>query len=137
MSSRSISATKKALLGQKAREALERAYAPYSGVKVGAAVLTERGQVFSGANVENASYGLSLCAERAAVAAAAAAEGPGMRIRAIAVATDRPGPFSPCGACRQVIFEFGPETLVIFQGKEGLLEVPIGELLPQAFGLQS
>jgi cytidine deaminase len=124
------------MLVNAAREALARAYAPYSGVKVGAAVLTEKGQVFVGANVENASYGLSLCAERAAIAQAVAAEGPGVRIRAIAVATDQPGLFSPCGACRQVIFEFGPEALVIFPGAEGLIEAPITDLLPHAFRLQ-
>ncbi len=120
-----------------AREALDMAYAPYSGVKVGAAVLTEKGQVFGGANTENASYGLSLCAERAAIAVAMAAEGPGMRIRALAVVSDRPGPFAPCGACRQVIYEFGPEALVIFQGEEGLTEAPITDLLPHAFRLQT
>ncbi len=136
MSSKSSSEREKALLVQMAREALERAYAPYSGVKVGASVLTEKGQVFVGANVENASYGLSLCAERAAIAGAVAAEGPGMQIRAIAVASDRPGPFSPCGACRQVIFEFGPEALVIFPGETGSIEAPITELLPRAFRLQ-
>jgi cytidine deaminase len=119
-----------------AREALARAYAPYSGVRVGAAVLTEQGQVFSGVNVENASYGLTLCAERAAIATAVAGEGPGMRIKAIAVASDRPGPLAPCGACRQVINEFGPEALVIFPGEEGLVETPISELLPYAFCLQ-
>jgi cytidine deaminase len=119
-----------------AREALARAYAPYSGLRVGAALLTEQGQVFSGANVENASYGLSLCAERAAIAAAVAGEGPGMRIKAMAVASDRPGPLAPCGACRQVINEFGPEALVIFPGEEGLVETPISELLPYAFCLQ-
>ena len=119
-----------------AREALYRAYAPYSGIKVGAAVLTEQGQVFSGANVENASYGLSLCAERAAIAAAVAGEGPGMRIRAIAVASGRTGALAPCGACRQVIHEHGPGALVIFQGEEGLVTAPIAELLPQAFRLR-
>ena len=117
-------------------QALSLAYAPYSGIKVGAAVLTERGQLFSGVNVENASYGLTLCAERAAIAAAVAAEGPEMRIRALAVVSDQAGPFPPCGACRQVIFEFGPKTLVIFPGEEGLVEAPITELLPYAFRLQ-
>ena len=120
-----------------ARETLARSYAVYSRIRVGAALLTEKGQVFSGANVENASYGLSLCAERAAVAGAVAAEGPGMRIRAIAVVSDQSGPFSPCGACRQMIFEFGPQALVIFPGAEGLIEAPIVELLPHAFRLQS
>ena len=92
--------------------------------------------MFSGANVENASYGLSLCAERAAVAAAVAGEGPGMRLRAIAVASDRTGAFAPCGACRQVIHEHGPGALVIFEGEEGLVTAPIAELLPQAFRLR-
>jgi cytidine deaminase len=119
-----------------ARESLVRVYSPYSGIKVGAAVLTASGQVFSGGNVENASYGLTLCAERAAVAAAVAAEGAEMRLKAIAVVSDQPGPFSPCGACRQVIIEFGPEALVIFQGEKGIMEVPIRELLPYAFGLE-
>ncbi len=119
-----------------AREALTRAYSPYSGIKVGAAVLTEAGQVFGGANVENASYGLTLCAERAAIAAAVAGEGPGVKIRAIAVASDRAGALAPCGACRQVIYEFGPEALVLFEGEDGLITAPIAELLPQAFRLR-
>jgi cytidine deaminase len=119
-----------------AREALGQAYAPYSGIKVGAAVLTAKGQVFSGGNVENASYGLSLCAERAAIAAAVAGEGPSMRIKALAVVSDQAGPFPPCGACRQVIFEFGPEALVIFRGERGFIEAPITELLPYAFRLE-
>jgi len=123
-------------MNEAAREAVAQAYAPYSGIKVGAAVLTEKGQVFVGVNVENASYGLTLCAERAAVAAAVAAEGPSMRIRALAVVSDEIGPFPPCGACRQVIFEFGPEALVIFPGTEGLVEAPISELLPLAFRLR-
>jgi cytidine deaminase len=119
-----------------AREALSRAYAPYSVVKVGAAVLTEKGQVHSGGNVENASYGLTMCAERAAIAVAVAAEGPEMRIRALAVVSDQAGPFAPCGACRQVMYEFGPEALVIFQGEDGLTQSPIAELLPGAFRLK-
>ena len=119
-----------------AEKSIVNSYAPYSGIRVGAAVLTEGGQVFSGANVENASYGLSLCAERAAVAAAVAGEGPGMRIRAIAVASDQAGAFAPCGACRQVIHEHGPGALVIFQGEEGLVTAPIAELLPRAFRLR-
>jgi len=125
----------KTRLIETARDVLARAYAPYSGIKVGAAVLTAKGQVFSGGNVENASYGLTLCAERAAIAQAVAAEGPEMQIRAIAVVSDRPGPFAPCGACRQVIIEFGPEALVIFPGEEEMMAVPISELLPHAFRL--
>jgi cytidine deaminase len=103
---------------------------------VGAALLTAKGQVFTGGNVENASYGLTLCAERAAVAVAVAAEGPGMKIKALAVVSDQIGPFAPCGACRQVILEFGPEALVIFPGEDGLTQVPISELLPHAFRLR-
>jgi len=135
MPSSTAPAKDRALLGQSAREALSKAYAPYSQVRVGAAVLTERGNTFAAGNVENASYGLSLCAERAAIARAVTAEGPAMRIRAIAVVSDRPGLFAPCGACRQVIFEFGPGALVMFQGEKGLLEIPITALLPHAFHL--
>ena len=131
-----LSEPEKARLLHTAREALPRAYAPYSGVRVGAAVLTAKGQVYSGSNVENASYGLTLCAERAAIAGAVATEGPGMRIKALAVVSDQAGPFPPCGACRQVIYEFGPEALVIFPGEEGLISAPITELLPHAFRLR-
>jgi cytidine deaminase len=122
-------------LWQAAGEARSRAYAPYSHIRVGASLLTGQGAVYTGANVENASYGLSLCAERAALAQAVAAEGPTMRVQALAVLSDRPGPFAPCGACRQVIFEFGPEALIMFQGEEGRIEGSITELLPYAFRL--
>jgi len=118
-----------------ARAAQERAYAPYSGLKVGAAVLTEKGAIHAGANVENASYGLTICAERAAIFAAVAAAGPDLRITALAVVGDRPGPLPPCGACRQVLLEFGPEAVVIFQGEKGLEEMPLSRLLPAGFRL--
>jgi cytidine deaminase len=108
-------------LRQAATQARSQAYAPYSCLRVGASVLTMRGNIYTGANVENASYSLSLCAERAALAQAVTAEGPDMRVRALAVVSDRPGPLPPCGACRQVVFEFGPEALT--------------ELFPQAFRL--
>ena len=120
---------------QEAGEALKNAYAPYSGYRVGAALITRKGRVFTGCNVENASYGLTICAERAAVCAAVAAEGPKMRIRALAVVSDPEVPGAPCGACRQVILEFGPEAAVIFQGRDGLLEKPLAELLPLGFQL--
>ncbi len=132
-----ISAAAKSRLLQAAREALDKAYAPYSRFRVGAALLTETGAVFSGANVENASYGLSLCAERAAVAAAVAAAGPALKISALAVVCDAPGACPPCGACRQVIQEFGSEdTVVIFYGPEGLVQKSLGELLPGGFRLR-
>jgi cytidine deaminase len=125
-----------ALLVKAAREALTKAYAPYSRIRVGAAVMSGRGQMYSGGNIENASYGLSVCAERVAVFQAVAAEGgERLTIRAVAVVSDREGLFAPCGACRQVIAEFGPEALVIFQGPEGLVERPITELLPEGFRL--
>ena len=120
---------------QAAREAAGRAYAPYSKFRVGAAVLTEKGNIFSGCNVENASYGLSICAERAAIFAAVAAEGADMKIRGLAVFTESGAPCAPCGACRQVIFEFGPEAVVLYKGPDGLKETNIAELLPEGFRL--
>ena len=122
-------------LWQAATEARSRAYAPYSRLRVGASVLTARGAVYTGANVENASYGLSLCAERAALVQAVGAEGPDLSVQALAVVSDQPGPLAPCGACRQMLFEFGPQALVLFQGDAGPTEVPLSELLPHAFQL--
>ena len=120
---------------QAARQVLEQAYAPYSRFRVGAALLTRQGGVFTGANVENASYGLTLCAERAAVAAAVAAEGPGLEIRALAVVSESQEACPPCGACRQVILEFGKKALIIFPGPDGLVEMDLEELLPLGFQL--
>jgi cytidine deaminase len=116
-----------------AREMTARAYAPYSRFRVGAAVLTESGQVHRGCNVENLSYGLTCCAERTAIAAAVAAEGPGVRVRAIAVASDPDVPCSPCGACRQVIRELGPDALVFYRSSGGRVARAIADLLPDAF----
>jgi cytidine deaminase len=121
---------------QSAREAMQRAYAPYSHFKVGAALLTSEGRIFSGCNVENASYGLTNCAERTAVFSAVAQSGPGLTIRVIAVVNDQEVPCSPCGACRQVIYEFGPDAIVVFPGASGWKELPIAELLPEGFRLQ-
>jgi cytidine deaminase len=118
-----------------ARTAFRNAHAPYSNFKVGATILTERGTMYHGCNVENASYGLTICAERNAIFAAVAAEGSGMRIKAVAVATERDGACAPCGACRQVIFEFGPEALVLFRGQTGTEQMPITRLLPEGFRL--
>ncbi len=119
-------------LMERARQARERAYAPYSNFKVGAALLTAGGEVITGGNVENASYGLSMCAERVALFAAVAR---GERdIRAIAVAAGTRA--IPCGACRQVMLELAPEADVITREEDGSLRVQkVKELLPDAFTL--
>ena len=119
-----------------ATEAMQHAYAPYSKFRVGAAILTGSGKVFLGCNVENASYGMTNCAERTAIFCAVADLGPEMEIRAVAVTNDRGVPCSPCGACRQVIYEFGPEAIVFFQGKKGWKQSAIAELLPEGFRLE-
>jgi cytidine deaminase len=119
-----------------ARAARERAYAPYSGYRVGAALRTERGEVVTAANVENTSYGLTICAERAAVAAAVAAGH--RRFEAVAVAADGPELASPCGACRQVLREFpaGPGLRVLLAAESGdeIMTATLEELLPHGFG---
>jgi cytidine deaminase len=114
-----------------ARDARERAYAPYSHFRVGAALDAGDGHVFFGSNVENASYGLSMCAERSAVFAAVSA---GFhRFDAIAIAGPDGELTSPCGACRQVLAEFNPEMLVIFTGSDGPMTASLAELLPHSF----
>jgi cytidine deaminase len=119
-------------LMREARSAMDRAYAPYSRFRVGAAVSTDRG-VFSGANVENASYGLSICAER--VAASSAVSAGARRIDAVAVTSSAAGPASPCGACRQFLYEFGPDMVVISEGRDGGRKVwRLSELLVDGFG---
>jgi len=133
---RTLSDEKRERLLQSARAAMQHAYAPYSHFNVGAALLTSKEEVFSGCNVENASYGLSNCAERTAIFSAVAQSGPGLTIKAIAVVNDQGVPCSPCGACRQVIYEFGPEAIVIFQSANGWKESLITELLPEGFRLQ-
>ena len=119
-----------------ARQALSRAYARYSNFRVGAAVLTEQGEIFSGCNVENASYGLTICAERSAIfTAVQSTKAPKLIIRALAVINGNDVPCSPCGACRQVIFEFGENATVIFRGQQGYQEMGIADLLPESFRL--
>jgi cytidine deaminase len=119
-----------------ARAARERAYAPYSGFRVGAALRTDQGEVVTAGNVENASYGLAICAERVAVAAAVALGH--RRFQAIAVAGPGPDPVPPCGACRQVLREFprGLDLEVVCAGEAGerLLVTTLGALLPDSFG---
>lgn len=117
-----------------AKKSLVNAYAPYSQFRVGAAILTEQGNVFAGCNVENVSYGLSMCAERNAIATAIAAEGSHkFKLRAIAIVNDRDLPCSPCGACRQVIWEFGRDAVAIFKGSSGWQSAKAAELLPWGF----
>mgnify|MGYP001286418110 CR=1 FL=1 len=121
-----------ALVGH-ATDASRRAYAPYSGFAVGAALLGASGAIYPGCNVENAAYPLTICAERSAVARAVC-EGE-RRFRAIAVVAAKGGPCAPCGACRQVLFEFDPDMLVVTTGESGELVVrTVRELLPEAFG---
>jgi cytidine deaminase len=119
-----------------ARAAMKKAYAPYSKFRVGAALVTTSGQVFSGCNVENASYGMTNCAERTAIFSAVAQLGPKLELRAIAVVNDHGVPCSPCGACRQVIYEFGPDATVFFQGAKGEQQAHITKLLPEGFRLK-
>lgn len=133
---RTLSSEQHDKLVEAARAAAQHAYAPYSHFKVGAAVLTAKNEIFSGCNVENASYGLTNCAERTAVFSAVAQSGPDLLIKAIAVVNDQAVPCSPCGACRQVIYEFGPDAIVVFQSATGWKESPITELLPEGFRLQ-
>ena len=119
-----------------ARQALKRAYAPYSKFHVGAAILTDQGEIFTGCNVENASYGLTNCAERSAIfTAVQQAKADQLRIRAVAVVNANNVPCSPCGACRQVISEFGEHAIVIFQGEKDYQEMSIQDLLPKSFRL--
>jgi cytidine deaminase len=136
MATEKLSIADREHLIQAARDATRHAYAPYSKYKVGAALLTEKGEVFSGCNVENSSYGLTNCAERTAIFSAIAQSGPGLMIDAIAVVNGEGTPCSPCGACRQVIYEFGPEALIIFQSASGWREISITELLPEGFRFQ-
>jgi cytidine deaminase len=116
-----------------ARGARVRAYAPYSEFKVGAAALFEGGRIFTGCNVENASRGATRCAEQVAILSGVAAGC--HRLEAVAVVTEGDTPAWPCGICRQVIYEFGPEATVIAATVDGAVEEAcIRELLPRPFG---
>jgi cytidine deaminase len=116
-----------------ARAAREHAYAPYSSFAVGAALLCEDGTLVTACNVENASYGLSLCAERSAVAAAVAAGK--RRFTTLAVVGGAEGASAPCGACRQFLFEFAPALRVLYSEGAGYEQTTLHELLPAAFEL--
>jgi cytidine deaminase len=119
-----------------ARQAREKAYAPYSNFQVGAAVLTAAGEVFTGGNIENASLGATVCAERVAIFTAVAAGQ--RRFTALAVMADTPEPVPPCGLCLQVLAEFSPDCAVLMATTAGRWRLlPLKELLPFAFRLPS
>ncbi|MEK6546175.1 MAG: cytidine deaminase [Nitrospinota bacterium] len=119
-----------------AKIARENAYTPYSNFRVGAAVLTEDNRIFTGCNIENSSYGLSICAERVAIFNAISSGC--KKVTKLAVVTDTEPPASPCGACRQVIFEFGDDVEVIMANLKGEIKImKIDELLKDGFKLNS
>ncbi len=115
-----------------AREVAKHAYAPYSHLHIGAALQGESGQIYRGCNVENASYGLTICAERAAVFAAVVAGEQGFA--GLAISTPDAGPLSPCGACRQVLAEFAQDLEIVSEGKNGETRTfQLSALLPEVF----
>ena len=116
-----------------ARAASEHAYAPYSNFHVGAAILTEGGKIYSGSNIENASYGLSICAERNAATTMAFANPEDRNIELVAVYSPNTSPCFPCGACRQFLREFGCKEVVVDDGS-GLSSYPFEQILPNSFG---
>jgi homotetrameric cytidine deaminase len=132
--------TEPALLNllERAREAALNAYAPYSGFRVGAALRLAGGEIVTGANVENVSYGLTICAERAALVRAVSQFGPAIRVQAVAVANLNSTACPPCGACRQMLAEFTqPEAQAIFPDAEGGEQtVSFRELLPLPFAIK-
>ncbi len=119
-----------------ARAASSKAYAPYSNFRVGAAILTGSGAVHAGCNVENASYGLAICAERNAAArmVAGAVNPDDRKIQLVAVVSPDAAPCFPCGACRQVLHEFGCEEVVVLDASGDLERYPFQAILPYAFG---
>ncbi|MGO9086396.1 MAG: cytidine deaminase [Candidatus Sulfotelmatobacter sp.] len=135
MRTETVSAAMRKKLERVAAKVMKNAHAPYSNFHVGAAILLTNGKVFSGCNVENASYGMTNCAERTAIFSAVAQLGPKIEIRAVAVTNDHGAACSPCGACRQVIYEFGPNATIFFRGKDGPRQAHITELLPEGFRL--
>jgi homotetrameric cytidine deaminase len=124
-------------LYEHALKAAQNSYAPYSGFRVGAALRLASGEVVTGTNVENVSYGLTICAERSALVRAVAEYGPGIRIAAAAVANLNDAPSPPCGACRQVLAEFVlPDAPIAFPAATGMQVMSFSEILPLAFDLK-
>ena len=121
-------------LHRQALESRQRAYVPYSHFAVGAAVEAVSGKIFSGCNVENASYGLTVCAERIAIFNAVAAGE--TRLQRLAVVADSSEPVAPCGACRQVMAEFGVRQIFMYNTAGQCKMVDMSDLLPYAFGPQ-
>jgi cytidine deaminase len=119
-------------LFEAARQISLNAHAPYSNFHVGAAIRTTEGEIFLGCNIENPSYGLTSCAERNAIFSAVAAKGDRVDLQLVAVYTES-AMASPCGACRQVIWEFGRSAQVVFSAGTSLIEASIAELLPCPF----
>jgi cytidine deaminase len=135
-----ISPQQQAELFAAAQQAAAHAYAPYSGFRVGAALLLEGGVIVAAANVENACYGLSICAERSAIARAVAQHGPKLRVHAVAVTNLNNASSSPCGACRQVLSEFMPPDGIVLFPFNGTVQNRIqthtlAELFPLGFNL--
>jgi len=120
-----------------ARDAARNSYSPYSGFRVGAALRLASGGVVTGTNVENVSYGLTMCAERSALVRAVSEFGPTIRITAIAVANLNNAASPPCGACRQMLAEFVlPDAPVVFPAADGLRVMSFSDVLPLAFDMK-
>lgn len=124
-------------LVERAREAALNSYSPYSSFRVGAALKLTDGQIVTGTNVENVSYGLTICAERSALVRAIAEFGPKIRIAAVAIANLNGAASPPCGACRQMLAEFIlPDAPMVFPVAEGMRVMPFFEVLPLAFEMK-
>ena len=122
---------------QSAHEAARNSYSPYSQFKVGAALRLAGGAMVTGTNVENVSYGLTICAERAALVRAVAEFGPEIRIEAVAIANLNEAASPPCGACRQVLAEFiAPDAPVVFPASDGVRVMAFSDVLPLAFDMK-
>lgn len=122
---------------EQARTAARNSYSPYSGFKVGAALRLTNGAIVTGTNVENVSYGLTMCAERSALVRAVSEFGPGIRIAAVAVANLNDAASPPCGACRQMLAEFVlPDASVIFPAAGGVRVMTFSDVLPLAFDMK-